>query len=171
MTSTRVSTLTWKDWWPVAFVLLLFGLYLGTLGLHWWPFGALPWDHVAHLGDAFGILTSLFTGLAFGGLIITITLQSRELRLQRLQLEQQAHELRSQRQETERLANAQEAAASWIKEQTLVTSMSALVAFQAFENRSNFAGPPPAFAAIYEHLLARVQRDLAERDAKENHSG
>lgn len=34
-------------------------------------------------GDSFGVLTSLFSGLAFAGVIITILLQKEELKLQR----------------------------------------------------------------------------------------
>lgn len=38
-------------------------------------------------GDKFGVINSLFSGLAFAGIIITILLQSRELKLQREELE------------------------------------------------------------------------------------
>lgn len=40
--------------------------------------GLKPHEH----GDMFGSLNTLFSGLAFGGVIVTILLQSRELRLQ-----------------------------------------------------------------------------------------
>lgn len=39
-------------------------------------------------GDKFGVINSLFSGLAFAGIIITILLQSRELKLQREELEE-----------------------------------------------------------------------------------
>ena len=38
-------------------------------------------------GDSFGPLTSLFSGLAFAGLIYTVLLQRQELKLQRIELE------------------------------------------------------------------------------------
>lgn len=47
-------------------------------------------------GDTFGIVTSLFSGLAFAGIIISIFLQSKELMLQRRQLSLQAKELHDQ---------------------------------------------------------------------------
>ena len=48
-----------------------------------WPitsFKELTFSKTAQLGDSFGVLTSLFSGLAFAGLIITILLQREELR-------------------------------------------------------------------------------------------
>jgi hypothetical protein len=52
-------------------------------------------------GDAFGTVNALFSGAAFGGIIYTILLQKRELRLQR-------YELELTRQELRRSAEAQE---------------------------------------------------------------
>jgi hypothetical protein len=45
-----------------------------------------PLDKLASFGDSFGVLTSLFSGLAFAGMIITILLQKDELKLQREEL-------------------------------------------------------------------------------------
>lgn len=53
-------------------------------------------SEMGQFGDAFGVLTSLFNGLAFAGLIVTITLQSRELALQRQELVFQRAQLASQ---------------------------------------------------------------------------
>jgi len=55
----------------------------------------------AKLGDSFGVINSLFSGLAFAGIIYTILLQRKELVLQR-------DELRDTRLELKRSANAQE---------------------------------------------------------------
>jgi len=55
----------------------------------------------ALLGDSFGLINSLFSGLAFAGIIYTIILQRKELALQR-------QELKETRMELERSANAQE---------------------------------------------------------------
>ena len=52
-------------------------------------------------GDSFGALNSLFSGLAFVGVIIAILMQKEELRLQR-------EEVKMQRIETARLADTQE---------------------------------------------------------------
>ncbi|MBK7968035.1 MAG: hypothetical protein IPK08_03400 [Bacteroidetes bacterium] len=53
------------------------------------------------IGDSFGVVNSLFSGLAFGGIIYTIILQRDELQLQR-------DELSLTRLELKRSANAQE---------------------------------------------------------------
>ncbi len=52
-------------------------------------------------GDKFGAINSLFSGLAFAGIIFTIFLQKRELSLQR-------QELKDTREELQRAADAQE---------------------------------------------------------------
>ena len=41
---------------------------------------------IAAFGDSFGVVTALFTALAFGGLILTVLLQGNELSLQRKEL-------------------------------------------------------------------------------------
>ena len=43
-------------------------------------------DSTALIGDSFGLLNTLFSGLAFAGVIITILLQREELKLQREEL-------------------------------------------------------------------------------------
>ncbi len=48
------------------------------------------------IGDMFGVVNSLFSGLAFAGIIITIYLQRDELRLQRNELEQTRNEFITQ---------------------------------------------------------------------------
>jgi hypothetical protein len=44
------------------------------------------WSESGVFGDTFGAINSLFSGLAFAGLLYTILLQSRELKLQRDEL-------------------------------------------------------------------------------------
>lgn len=55
----------------------------------------------ATLGDSFGILSSLFSGLAFAGLIVTIVMQNKTLKLQ-------MKELREAKKESARQSKAQE---------------------------------------------------------------
>ena len=52
-------------------------------------------------GDMFGAVNSLFSGLAFAGIIIAILLQKRELSLQRKELELTRNELRGQKNQME----------------------------------------------------------------------
>lgn len=58
-------------------------------------------DNRGSIGDMFGAVNALLSGLAFAGMIITILLQKRELALQR-------EVLVSTREELKRTANAQE---------------------------------------------------------------
>lgn len=51
-----------------------------------WPIQALSIEHLGSFGDTFGIITALFTALAFGGVILTVWLQREELSLQRKEL-------------------------------------------------------------------------------------
>lgn len=78
--------------WPVWFVAALFGAYLAFLLFGFGPH-RLSWDDGGKLGDSFGLLTSLFNGLAFAGLLIAIKLQRDDLRLQRDELSLQRQEL------------------------------------------------------------------------------
>lgn len=61
-------------------------LYAGALIFITWPISELTISNSGVFGDSFGLLTSLFSGLAFAGLIITIIMQRDELALQREEL-------------------------------------------------------------------------------------
>lgn len=58
-------------------------------------------ENAAWFGDSFGAINSLFSGLAFAGIIYTILLQRQELQLQR-------QELKNTREELKRSADSQE---------------------------------------------------------------
>lgn len=70
----------------IAFVTLVVVGYAIFLICVTWPIEEWSINKAGVFGDSFGIITALFSGLAFGGLIITILLQSHELRLQRQEL-------------------------------------------------------------------------------------
>lgn len=53
-------------------------------------------ENVGVFGDSFGVLTSLFSGLAFASIVLTILLQREELQLQRKELQLTREEFRSQ---------------------------------------------------------------------------
>jgi len=55
-------------------------------------------EKLGQFGDSFGIITSLFSGLAFSGLIITILLQKKELGYQREELKLTREELAKSRE-------------------------------------------------------------------------
>jgi hypothetical protein len=80
----------------VVAVLLAFAIYLSILLITTWPVSQLSIDGAGKFGDSFGVLTSLFTGLAFAGLLTTIYLQRSELQLNRRELEETRKEFRLQ---------------------------------------------------------------------------
>ena len=76
-----------RDWkigvLTLSFVLITFFVYAGFLLWIIWPISEYSLNNAGVFGDSFGPLTALFSGLAFSGMIITILLQQKELRLQR----------------------------------------------------------------------------------------
>lgn len=72
-------------------------------GLSWWGINKYidsPTNQ-GTFGDMFGAVNSLFSGLAFAGLIVTLLYQKEELKLQREELAQTREELKGQRAEFE----------------------------------------------------------------------
>ena len=63
-----------------AGVILVVLIYLAVLIIFSLPIEELSIDKAALLGDSFGIVNSLFSGLAFAGLIVTVLLQREELK-------------------------------------------------------------------------------------------
>lgn len=79
-------------WLTIAGVVLAWGLV--------WVF-LLPVADRGTIGDMFGVVNALFSGLAFAGIIFTVLLQSRELQLQRRELSLTRAELEGQRHQLE----------------------------------------------------------------------
>ena len=74
-------------------------IYAGALIYFTWPVSEFSIDKSGVFGDSFGLLTSLFSGLAFSGLIITILMQREELALQREELGLTRKEISGQKEE------------------------------------------------------------------------
>ncbi len=83
----------------IVFVFFTFFVYAAILLYFIWPINEYSISKVGAFGDSFGVLTSLFSGLAFAGLIITILMQRDDLALQRNELELTRNELKGQRVE------------------------------------------------------------------------
>jgi hypothetical protein len=66
--------------WLFAAVILAVAALATFLIYQSWPLDNITIDRAALLGDSFGILNALFSGLAFAGLIITVLLQRQELK-------------------------------------------------------------------------------------------
>lgn len=71
-------------------------------------FTKLPPPNVAgEFGDQFGVLNTLFTGLAFVVVIVTLRQQAEQIRLQRQDLQNQKEDLKLQREEMKRQCEEQ----------------------------------------------------------------
>lgn len=86
----------------ISFVLLggvtaIVIIYAFFLILVTWPLSEISINKAGVFGDSFGVLTSLFSGLAFSGMIITILLQKEELKLQRQELTDTRQEIKEQK--------------------------------------------------------------------------
>ncbi|GEM_PF-1260592 len=76
-----------RTWWtlPIAAMFGIFAaFYAGLIPLH----GANLSEH-GQFGDSFGVLNSLYTGLGFGGLVVTLVLQQKQISQQEKQIEAQ----------------------------------------------------------------------------------
>ncbi len=83
----------WKTNYSLSLILLFICIGLSTIVFILfvkWFYGSL--SNAGTVGDSFGMLNTIFSGLTFAGLLITIVMQQKELKNQR-------KELKSQRQE------------------------------------------------------------------------
>ena len=103
--STKDEHSSWLDQTWFAFVMLgiiaavIVGLWLKVpqcLGE-----GLKPAEEKGTFGDSFGSVNALFTGLAFAGLVFSILLQQRQIRLQRADFLSQLKEMEGSRKTVE----------------------------------------------------------------------
>jgi hypothetical protein len=92
--------------WFLVIAIIIFGVW--SLYLFYWS-DFLQWsnilpdiklENIGQIGDGFGAATSLFSGLAFAGLLATLIMQRQELELQRQELTNSTSEFMRQRFET-----------------------------------------------------------------------
>lgn len=94
------------DKWWVSTLLLAALLTIVVFLWHWIPTALTK--EVTTLsdrgvyGDSYGSVNALFTGLAFAGLIFTVLLQQREIKLQREDFSEQLDEMQMSREEVAR---------------------------------------------------------------------
>ena len=100
--------------------LIIIGFWLLSILLINFLFDNTYNENSAWFGDSFGAINSLFSGLAFAGIIYTILLQRKELQLQRKELRETKDELR-------RSADAQEKTEKSFNEQLKVMQITALI--------------------------------------------
>lgn len=78
----------------VTAIVIIYAIFLILIT---WPLSEISISKAGVFGDSFGVLTSLFSGLAFSGMIITILLQKEELKLQRQELTYTRQEIKEQK--------------------------------------------------------------------------
>lgn len=79
-----ISEIFHAVWWmlPIAAMGIIFlAFYLGLI-----PLQGKDVAERGQFGDSFGVLNSLFTGLGFGGLVVTLILQQRQIRQQEAEI-------------------------------------------------------------------------------------
>ncbi len=83
-------------WGITAVIALMFFLYLIFLIDFVLPDGMLTIENAGVFGDSFGILTSLFSALAFIGVLLTYAAQKEESKLQKIELQESRREFKKQ---------------------------------------------------------------------------
>lgn len=113
---------------------VIFGIIVTAIIVLWgssWYFIPKWYDaqslEAGTFGDMFGAVNALFSGLAFAGLIYTITVQRQELALQREAIEMQTEELKLQRIETARSADQSEEQKRLLNLQIAMTTLNELI--------------------------------------------
>ncbi len=79
-------------WLPFFIVISVFLIYAVVIIINVWPIDSKTIGQAGVFGDSFGVLTSIFSGLAFAGLIVTIWQQKADLELTRREILDQLFE-------------------------------------------------------------------------------
>lgn len=121
----------------------------------------------AFLGDSFGTINSLFSGLAFAGIIYTILLQRKELALQRQELKETRNELARSANAQERSELQQKRQSENLKQTAKLNALSTLVSYYAnIESKNKNKHPSAAHDARreQEHHIQRIKQILEQKD-------
>lgn len=96
-------------------------------GIGVWLFGN-NWSERGQLGDLFGGVNALFSGLALAGVVTAVILQSHELQLQRKELEQTRQQLQKTAEANQKAAEALNAQIGMQLQAAELTTVSTLLA-------------------------------------------
>lgn len=130
-----------KGWRLVVLVgMVPFLMILSTLGSSLFIGN---FTEAGQFGDSFGVTNSLFSGLAFIGLVVAIHLQREDIKKQSDQLELQREELVLTRKELRRAAVAQEESREAVARQSLLQAKAAHLQAMGlyFSTRLSEGGP------------------------------
>jgi hypothetical protein len=90
----------------VVLLLLLVSAGVAAVALVDHLVGPEVWNRWSEIGDSFGVLNGVVSGLAFAALMVTLWIQSRELSLQRVELRMQRDAIKQSGEELRRAADA-----------------------------------------------------------------
>ena len=90
---------------------------------NWYLLSSMPNDARGTFGDMFGAVNSLFSGLAFLGVVYAIILQKAELSLQRKELELTRNELKKSAEAQERSEKALSIQAKAMEQTALINTL------------------------------------------------
>lgn len=148
--------------------LLVVGLWVSNLVLG--MKGVLDADgmRAGEFGDMFGAVNSLFSGLAFAGIILAIFLQQQELKLQRKELKQTRAELRGQKEQlAAQVVHLEQKAFDdrffqlmMLQQETVVSTM---LTVRGVESRGR-----SAFKILHHRLENYAERNVLDIDAQYN---
>ncbi|NQU85154.1 MAG: hypothetical protein HQ541_05275 [Mariniphaga sp.] len=132
---------------------------LGIIILVMWllSFGAVyftldSWTDRGTFGDLFGGINSLFSGLALAGIIYTIFLQRKELKLQRLELIETRKELTRSAKAQEKSEIALKEQADSLKKSSQLTALSNLINYYT-EQQQVFRSSPHFYKDFSEKRI------------------
>ena len=63
----------------IVIILTVYSFYFAFLLFVTWPIGAFSLEKAGLLGESFGVLNTLFSGLALAGIVISLFIQNNEL--------------------------------------------------------------------------------------------
>ncbi|MDY3339509.1 hypothetical protein PG279_10030 [Riemerella anatipestifer] len=99
----------------------------------------LPFEERGTLGDMFGGLNTLFSGLAFCGIIISILLQSSELKMQRDEIKQNREELKNSVKAQKAQSESLHRQAENLKISAKLSALNTLVNYYTEKSKNNIA--------------------------------
>lgn len=125
-------------WWFIGAALIVVTIWLYNVYIY--PLSVEDLATRAQVGDSFGAVNALFSGLAFAGLIYTIMMQRKELQLQREELAMQRQEMRDSRGELERQNQIQKAQAEIMIAQVKASAAELKVSFYRQQSATGTVG-------------------------------
>lgn len=150
--------------WLLGSVIATVAIYASAILWMTWPITELSVNKSGVFGDSFGLLTALFSGLAFGGIIITILLQRDELKLQREELKLQREELEKTREELRKSAVAQLEQVNILNQTAKISGLNTLIsAYGAMTDQAG-SGRDRMYAVERRIALVTEMEKLLEND-------